>query len=108
MLAEVVEGYDWVCHGDCLMMNDYHLVIETPNGNFSKGVRQLNGMYSQASNRRHRRGGHLFQGRYKGILVDADGYLLELTRDVVLNPVRAGMVEQPGDWRWSSYLAMVG
>ena len=71
-------------------------------------MRQLNGIYTQASNRRHGRSGHLFQGRYKAILVDEDSYLLELTRYVVLNPVRAGMVELPGDRRWSSYLDMLG
>ena len=92
----------------CLMSNHYHLVIETSDGNLSKGMRQLNGVYTQASNRRHRRTGHLFQGRYKAILVDADAYLLELTRYVVLNPVRAGMVKDPGRWCWSSYNAMIG
>jgi len=65
-------------------------------------------VFTQISNRRHRRSGHLFQGRYKAILVDRDSYLLELTRYVVLNPVRAGMVRDAGDWQWSSYLAMVG
>ena len=90
------------------MGNHYHLVIETPDGNLSKGMRQLNGVFTQMSNRRHRRSGHLFQGRYKAILVDRDRYLLELTRYVVLNPVRAGVVCDAGDWTWSSYLAMVG
>ncbi|MEZ5463470.1 MAG: hypothetical protein R3F00_17000 [Dokdonella sp.] len=71
-------------------------------------MRQLNGVFTQWGNRRHRRAGHLFQGRFKAILVDVDSYLLELTRYVVLNPVRAGMVSQPGDWPWSSYSAMVG
>lgn len=83
-------------------------VIETPDGNLPKGMRQLNGVYTQASNRRHRRIGYLFQGRYKAILVDADAYLQELTRYVVLNPVRAGMVDNPGAWYWSSYRAMIG
>jgi REP element-mobilizing transposase RayT len=78
-------------------------LIETPDGNLSKGMRQLNGVFTQYSNRRHRRSGHLFQGRYKAILVDADTYLLELARYVVLNPVRAGMVADAGDWPWSSY-----
>ena len=82
--------------------------METPDGNLSKGMRQLNGMVTQASNRRHQRSGHLFQGRFKGILVDKDSYLLELTRYVVLNPVRAGMVKHPGKYPWSSYRAMVG
>jgi REP element-mobilizing transposase RayT len=108
VLAEVVGRYNWVCHAYCLMTNHYHLLIETLDGNLSKGMRQLNGIYTQASNRRHHRVGHLFQGRFKGILVDKDGYLLELSRYVVLNPVRAGIVSRPEDWRWSSYQAMLG
>jgi len=107
-LAEVVERFNWVCHAYCLMTNHYHLVVETPDGNLSKGMRQLNGVFTQASNRRHGRVGHLFQGRFKGVLVDKEPYLLELTRYVVLNPVRAGMVVHAGDWPWSSYGAMVG
>jgi hypothetical protein len=90
------------------MGNHYHLVIETPDKNLSKGMRQLNGVYTQMSNRRHGRVGHLFQGRYKAILVDADSYLRELTRYVVLNPVRAEMVAEPAEWPWSSYRATVG
>jgi len=108
LLGEVAGGFNWVVHAYCLMSNHYHLLIETPDGNLSKGMRQLNGVFTQYSNRRHRRTGHLFQGRYKAILVDADSYLLELARYVVLNPVRAGMVVDPGDWPWSSYGAMVG
>jgi len=108
ILGEVIQSANWVCHAYCLMTNHYHLVIETPEGNLSKGMRQLNGVYTQASNRRHGRVGHLFQGRYKAVLVDGDAYLLELTRYVVLNPVRAGMVDRPGDWGWSSYLDMLG
>lgn len=108
ILAEVVDRFNWQCHAYCLMSNHYHLIVETPDGNLSKGMRQLNGVYTQASNRRHGRSGHLFQGRFKGILVDGDSYLLELTRYVVLNPVRAGMVEQPERWKWSSYQAMIG
>lgn len=108
LFGQVVEQFNWICHGYCLMDNHYHLLIETPDGNLSKGMRQLNGVYTQSSNRRHQRSGHLFQGRYKAILVDADAYLLELTRYVVLNPVRAGMVKRAIDWPWSSYQAMVG
>ena len=90
------------------MSNHYHLLIETLDGHLSKGMRQLNGVYTQASNRRHKRSGHLFQGRYKAILVDKDPYLLELARYVVLNPVRAqGLVRRIEDWPWSSFLAMV-
>ena len=107
-LEQVVNRFNWVCHAWCLMDNHYHLLIQTPDGNLSKGMRQLNGVYTQASNRRHRRVGHLFQGRFKAILVDGDAYLLELTRYVVLNPVRASMVGDPADWPWSSYRASAG
>ena len=108
VLGEVVERYNWICHAFCLMTNDYHLLIETVEGNLSQGMRHLNGVYTQASNRRHNRSGHLFQGRFKGILIDKDAYLLELSRYVVLNPVRAGMVEMPSQWPWSSYRALMG
>jgi putative transposase len=108
VLAEVIERFNWRCHAYCLMTNHYHLVVETPDANLSKGMRQLNGMYTQATNRRHQRTGHLFQGRFKAILVDKDNYLLELSRYVVLNPVRAGMVKHPRQYAWSSYRAMVG
>ena len=108
ILGKVVAEYNWICHGYCLMSNHYHLIIETLDSNLSKGMRQLNGVYTQATNRRHKRTGHLFQGRYKAILVDKESYLLELARYVVLNPVRAkGMVRTIDDWPWSSYLGMI-
>jgi len=107
-LEQVLGQFNWLCHAWCLMDNHYHLLIQTPDGNLSKGMRQLNGVYTQASNRRHKRVGHLFQGRFKAILVDSDAYLLELSRYVVLNPVRAGMVKKSADWPWSSYRASVG
>jgi len=78
ILTEVCETYNWVCHAYCLMGNHYHLLIETPEGNLTRGMRQLNGVYTQRYNRRHARVGHLFQGRYKAILVEKDSYLLEL------------------------------
>lgn len=108
ILAEVVARFNWLCHAYCLMDNHYHLLVETPDANLSRGMRHLNGLYTQACNRRHGRCGHLFQGRYKGILVDRDNYLQELSRYLVLNPVRAGMVKDPADWPWSSYRAMLG
>ena len=77
------------------MDNHYHILIETAEGNLSQGMRQLNGVYTQRSNRRHGRVGYVFQGRYKAILVQKDAYLLELSRYVVLNPVRAGIVKDP-------------
>ena len=90
------------------MNNHYHLVIETPDGNLSKGMRQLNGVYTQAFNHRHHRVGHIFQGRFKAILVQKDSHFLELCRYVVLNPVRAKAVSYPGQWKWSSYRATAG
>src|SRR5262245_45999936 len=90
------------------MTNHYHLVVDTPDGNLSAGMRQLNGVYTQGFNRRHERVGHLFQGRFSGILVDRLAHQLELARYVVLNPVRAGMVGAAEDYRWSSLRATLG
>lgn len=108
VLDEVCRRFNWVVHAYCLMSNHYHLLLQTPEGNLSAGMRQLNGVYTQRVNRRHGRAGHVFQGRYKAILVDSDAHLLELARYIVLNPVRAGMVKSASDWRWSSYAVMVG
>ena len=69
-LQQVVERFNWLCHAYCLMDNHYHLMIETPDGNLTAGMRHLNGVYTQRFNRRHRRVGHVFQGRFKAILVD--------------------------------------
>jgi REP element-mobilizing transposase RayT len=107
-VAKVIERFHWICHAYCLMNNHYHLVIETPDGNLSKGMRQLNGVYTQAFNKRHRRVGHVFQGRFKGILVQKDSHFLEVCRYVVLNPVRVKTVGHPRQWRWSSYRATAG
>jgi len=108
LLGGVVERFHWLCHGYCLMDNHYHLLVETPEGNLSAGMRQLNGVFTQRVNRRQGRVGHLFQGRFKAILVEQDAYLLELCRYVVLNPVRAGMVAAAADHPWSSYRATAG
>jgi putative transposase len=104
----VCERFNWTVHAWCQMTNHYHVVVETVEGNLSLGMRHLNGVYTQLHNRRHGRVGHVFQGRFKAILVEKDSYLLELARYVVLNPVRAGMVAGVADWPWSSYAAMIG
>ncbi len=108
VLGQVCERFNWVCHAWCQMTNHYHLLIETPEANLAQGMRQLNGVYTQRLNRAHDRVGHVFQGRYKAILVERESYLLELARYVVLNPLRAKMVRQLENWRWSSYLATCG
>jgi len=108
VLELVTDKYNLLCHAYCLMDNHYHLLVETPDGNLSLAMRHLNGIYTQRLNRRHGRVGHLFQGRFKAILVERDSYLLELCRYVVLNPVRAGMVESPEHYIWSSYRATAG
>ncbi len=108
VFGQVCQRFNWVCHAWCQMSNHYHLLIETPEANLAQGMRQLNGVYTQRFNRTHGRVGHVFQGRYKAILVERDSYLLELSRYVVLNPLRAGMVKRLEAWPWSSYLATCG
>lgn len=107
-LTQVVSRYGWICHAYCLMANHYHLLVETPRGNLSIGMRQLNGIYTQSFNRRHKRVGHLLQGRYKAILVEKEAYLLELCRYIVLNPTRVKGKAGHAAWKWSSYRATAG
>ena len=90
-------------HGYCLMNNHYHLLLETPQANLSRSMQYLNTGYSIYYNLNHKRTGHLFQGRYKAILVEKDEYLLELSRYIHLNPVRAGITKKPEEYFWSSY-----
>jgi len=86
VLGQTCERFNWVCHAWCQMTNHYHLLIETPEANLAQGMRQLNGVYTQRFNRAHQRIGHVFQGRYKAILVERDNYLLELARYVCIKP----------------------
>ena len=103
VLGEVCRRFNWMVHAYCLMGNHYHLLVETPDSNLSKGMRHLNGVYTQRFNRNQGRVGHVFQGRFKAILVEKENYLLELARYIVLNPVRARMVRSAKEWPWSSY-----
>ena len=107
-LNEVCERFNWVIHAYCLMDNHYHLLVETPESNLSLGMRQLNGVYTQRFNRKHKRVGHVYQGRFKAIIVQKEDYLMELSRYIVLNPVRARMVRTANQWPWSSYRATIG
>ncbi len=108
VLGHVCKRFNWGVHAYCQMGNHYHLLTETPDSNLSKGMRQLNGVYTQRFNRTHNRVGHVFQGRYKAILVQKDAYLIEVSRYIVLNPVRASMVRTARDWFWSNYRATAG
>jgi REP element-mobilizing transposase RayT len=108
ILGNTCDRHDWLCHAYCLMTNHYHLLIETQSPTLSKGMKSINGSYTQGFNKRHKRVGHAFQGRFKAILVESNAYLLELARYIVLNPVRARMVHCAGEWPWSSYRATAG
>jgi REP element-mobilizing transposase RayT len=108
LLGEMVEENGVICHAWVLMDNHYHLILETPAANLSMAMKHLNALYTQRFNKKHSRTGHLFQGRFKALVVEKETYLKELCRYVVLNPVRARMVRHPKDWKWSSYRATVG
>lgn len=108
VLAQVLSRFHWLCLAYCQMGNHYHLLVETPLPNLSRGMRQLNGVYAQQFNRRHNRVGHLTQGRYGAILVEQGEHLLSTVRYIVRNPVRAGLCAAPEDWHWSSYRATLG
>jgi putative transposase len=108
LLGETCERFGAAVHAYCLMGNHYHVVLSTRAANLSQAMRHLNGVYTQRFNRRHGKVGHVFQGRFKAVLVDRDAYLQAVCRYVDLNPVRAGMVAAPADWAWSSYRALTG
>ena len=95
-------------HTYCLMDTHYHLILETLKANLSQSVGWLNLSYAMYFNTKHKRKGHLFQGRFKSILVQADEYIQELSRYIHLNPVRARLVDRPGDYKWSSYNSFIG
>lgn len=108
ILGRVVERYGWLCHAYIVMDNHYHLLLETPLPNLSRGMRQLNGLYAQWFNHRHDRSGHLFGGRFKSVVVERDEHFLEAVRYIVLNPLRTARPVRFTDWRWSSHPATAG
>ncbi len=103
ILARTKERYGYLLHAYALMGNHYHLLMETPKANISQIMQNINTSYTVYVNRKYLRSGHLFQGRFKGIIVDKDEYLATLSRYIHLNPVRAAIVEKPEDYRWTSY-----
>jgi REP element-mobilizing transposase RayT len=108
VLDEIASIRNVICYAYCLMDNHYHLEIETPDGNLANFMRDINGIVSQDHNKRHGTVGHLFQGRYHSYLIEKETYLMQVARYIVLNPVRAGLVKKPEQWRWSSYRATLG
>lgn len=108
VLDDAAARYTLRCHSYCLMGNHYHVVLDTPRGNLSDAMQFVNGVYTQASNRRHNRTGHLLEGRFVSRLVDNDFYLRNANVYVVLNPVSAGIAVNACDWAWSSYRATAG
>ncbi|MEK7633141.1 MAG: transposase [Patescibacteria group bacterium] len=108
VLAKIIRKHHWKCYAYCLMLNHYHLLVETTHGNLSTGMRDLNGIYTQMYNKKHETVGHIFQGRFKAFLIEKETYLFEVARYIVLNPVRAGIVKTPQKYRWSNYLATAG
>jgi REP-associated tyrosine transposase len=108
LVADVVERFDWRCLAYCLMTNHYHLVVHTPKPTLSAGMQRLNGVWAQRFNWRHGFEGHLFERPFRSTFADTDEQLMEFVRYTVLNPVRAGIHDKPGDWPWSSYRAAAG
>jgi len=106
-LTDALHKYGVILHAFVLMTNHYHLIVETPKANLSSFMHSLNSAYTTYFNIKRKRSGHLFQGRYKSLLIDADNYLLELSRYIHLNPVRAGITGKPEDYRYSSYRAYI-
>lgn len=102
ILGNIEKRYGIIIYVYVLMSNHYHLLLETPFANLSRAIQRLNGDYALYFSRRHKSPGHIFQGRYKAMLVEKDAYLLELSRYIHLNPLRAGVVRRPEEYRWSS------
>ncbi|MFH1142544.1 MAG: transposase [Candidatus Uhrbacteria bacterium] len=108
ILKNVCDTHNWICYAYCLMDNHYHLLIESVDATLSSGMRDLNGVYTQRFNYLNDSVGHIFQGRFKSFVIEKEFYLLRVARYTVLNPVRAGLVRHPRDWRWCSYNETIG
>ena len=108
LFESVTRRLRWETYAYCLMPNHYHLVLMTPEPDLSQGIQLVNGVYAQWFNRRHGFSGHLFQGRFHSVFVTSDYHLLELSRYLAQNPVRAGLCGSPSDWPWSSCRAVLG
>ena len=108
LLGATVIRYGWSCRGYCLLSTHYHLFMTTPQADIAAGMQYLNGRYGQWANWNRAERGHLFEGRYRAVLVESQGHATEVHRYIALNPVRAGLVALPEEWKWSSYCAVLG
>ncbi len=108
LLGGVITRFEWTCHAYCLMGTHYHLLVRTPLPNLAAGMQRLNACYAQDFNRRHGEEGHRFLRRYHDVLVESESHALELFRYIAMNPVRAGVCDEPRQWPWASYPALVG
>lgn len=107
-LDETVRRFRWSCRAYCLLSTHYHLLFLTPQADLAAGMQYLNGRFAQWANWRRRERGHLFEGRYKSVLVESESHNLEAHRYIAMNPVRAGLVPSPEDWPWSSVRDVLG
>ena len=107
LLEEQAASRGWHCDAYCLMDNHYHLLLEAPDGDLSPGMHAVGFRYAQMFNRVYDRVGHVFQGRFRAVVVEHQSHALELVRYIALNPVRAGLCVRAEDWRWSSYSALI-
>lgn len=108
IFAGVLERHGWSCSSFCLMGTHYHFLVTTPLADLASGMQRLNGQYAQTFNQRHGGVGHVFQGRYGSEFIQSDSHLLEVTRYIALNPVKAGLCRRPTEWPWSSYGETLG
>ena len=108
LLDELLIQYKIDCYAYCLMDDHYHLLLETMTTNLSQMMRSLNGRYTQYFNREYHQTGAVFRGRFKSVVIQKELYLLEVCRHIVLNPLRADIVDNPADYAWSSYRATAG
>lgn len=108
IFERLLDRHGWLCHAYCLMTTHYHLLIETVEADLACGMKWLNGLYAQSFNRRHGTRGHLFEARYHSELILTEAHFLHACRYIALNPVRAGLCEEPHDWPWSSYSVVLG
>ena len=107
LLGQVVTRYRWRCLAFCLMHNHVHVLVETPAAGLGAGMQRLHGCYAQGFNKRHRRSGHLFQGRFGAVPMESDAQLLQTARYIARNPVEAGLCDDPAHWPWSSHAAAI-